>query len=175
MLQEWDVALVSGNGSTLPELNAQHRHSQRKIFSKASVLFVGGTKMRLGGRSDLAVCMPEEDRQYLSEFKVTNGKEPAASVYRSRMNRPLMLLYFLEPKNHETTVSPHEPMQPYEREPNALPLVGVHLSFPKGEGAVENRETVTFIVNTVWQKFNNAITEFDITDADADDLEGFEE
>jgi hypothetical protein len=173
-LQDWDVALISGSGSSLPSLNSEHKHSERKIYKKGDILFVGGSKMRLGGRSDLSICMNETQESALEKYKQETGKEPPASVYRTQMERPLMLLYFLEPKHHETAVPADAPMQPYQKEPEGIPLVGVHLSFPRGDSSIAERETITFLVNKVWQRFNNTMAEFDITDADGDDIENLE-
>jgi hypothetical protein len=175
ILQDWDIALISGSGKVLPEANAKHKQSARKIYSKGDVLYVGGNKMRLGGRSDLAICMSAKQEALIEEYKSTYKKEAPASAYRAIMERPLMLLYFMEPKPHETNADAVAPMQPYEPQDLEIPLVGVHLSFPRGTGSVAERETVTFLVNKVWQRFNDSMAEFDITDSENDDQEPLEE
>ncbi len=176
ILQDWDVALISGSGDDLLQINSKHKKTARRIYQKGDILYVGGVKMRLGGRSDLAICMSAEQEAIIAQYKIDNKKEAPASAYRAIMERPLMLLYFLQTKTHDGQPVPDDaPMKPFMTPSNETPLVGVHLSFPRGDGPIAERETVTFIVNTVWQRFNQTMAEFDITDSENEDIEDTED
>ena len=169
-MQKWDVMVMGGNSSTpVPLINSTQRLVTRAIYKNGGTLFIGGEKMRLGGRGDISQVLTKSQKEFV--IQESAPMEPSDAKYRMLLKNPLLIIYPIEPKTLDALQASRRKKQNLENlyvpDPSDPPVVGLHFSFPVGEGQVEEAETVTYLVNKVYAR-NNQLYE-DATELDGDE------
>lgn len=147
-VEYWDVILMSGEGAN-NGLVANRRNVSRKLNTQASdpgIAYVSGTSRRLGGSADIAQVLPKEVRSDVKSK--THRKLPKAEEYSARIERPVMILYPLEPKVITSAASSAD--SPDATVNLSHPLVGVSIAFPK-QSSSSDSDTL-YMANTVWKR-----------------------
>lgn len=169
-MQKWDVMVMGGNSNTsLPLINNSQKLVTRAIYENSGTLFIGGEKMRLGGRGDISQVLTKSQKDLVAQEAAP--KEPSDNSYRMHLKNPLLIIYPIEPKTLRSLQASKRKKPKLEKlyvpAPSDPPVVGLHFSFPVGDADIEEGETVTYLVNKVYAR-NNQLYE-DATELDGDD------
>jgi hypothetical protein len=144
----WDVILMGGEGAD-NGLGQSQGTVRRKLNIQATdpgIAYVSGSSRRLGGSADISQVLPKEIRADVKSK--TARKLPSADEYSARVERPVLILYPLEPvlvKNIQLGDGTSE-----ERLMLSKPLVGVGIAFPK-QSSTTDSDTL-YMANTVWKR-----------------------
>jgi hypothetical protein len=144
----WDVILMGGEGVD-NGLGQSQGTVRRKLNIQATdpgIAYVSGSSRRLGGSADISQVLPKEIRADVKSK--TARKLPSADEYSARVERPVLILYPLEPvlvKNIQLGDGTSE-----ERLVLSKPLVGVGIAFPK-QSSTTDSDTL-YMANTVWKR-----------------------
>jgi hypothetical protein len=153
----WDIVLMQGlSPEILPIDGRTEKLVSRSITLNQDTLFVGGTKMRLGGRGDVSQGLTKEQKDYV-QAQTEKGKSPSDKDFRAKLERPLLVIYPMWPKIPAAKGKPGgKKVAPNYVVPGTYtePIIGLALSFPPGKGVESENETVTYLVNTVFARQN---------------------
>jgi hypothetical protein len=170
-MQSWDVMVMGGQSrNSLSLIGEEHKLVTRAIYEHNGSLYIGGSKMRLGGRGDIAQILDSESRNKAIQDAET--KEPSDANYRRYLKNPLLIIYPIEAKSAEAISKPVDsPKRPkfeklYVPETGSEPIIGLHFSFPPGDGVEEDTETVSYMANKVYVRNRNLYE--DATEAEGD-------
>lgn len=147
-VEYWDVILMSGEGAD-NSLFANRGNVTRKLNTQASdpgIAYVSGTARRLGGSADIAQVLPKDVR--LDVKSKTKKKLPSAEEYSARIERPVLILYPLEPNVVTSPASTADSPEVTVR--LSHPLVGLSIAFPKQSSS--NDSDTLYMANTVWKR-----------------------
>jgi hypothetical protein len=163
-MKTWDVVFVSGNSEldAFPGLNGVKKVN-RAIYLREGVLYSGGTKLRLGGRSDEGQIL--DDTQFREAQNAANGKEPGDRHFRAQLVKPLLLVYSIDPSVDNGAVNVTQRDAGYNRflpGEESYPLVGLHIAFPIGDSSIDPdaaSELVSWTVGKIWLQQNSLVME----------------
>ena len=162
-ISSWDVILVTGSGPELTEfdLPLSRKAVKRSIMQKKNdeTLYISGGRRRLGGPSDLAAALSEEEKSEVGE-----GSNPSQLDYRRKLNRPVLVIYPIVAKEDDQAAA-IEVKQPkandkskdytrYISPDGQVPFVGFGVSFPATSAKNKDETKIKYIVNKVWERLN---------------------
>lgn len=171
-LDLWDVAVIGGSVVENPESfgsRSLRLVSRGMSLSDDGALLISGTNRRVAGSSDIGVLLTDVDRADLKSQNLPISEK----AYRSRLSRPAILLYFIQPPD---TGKPLGGVagKPLNLSPNT-PIVAVKVVFPAdplGLGHDAQSESgVRYLINAVLQKAWLPEFGLDLDEADLDDLD----
>lgn len=164
-MKTWDIVIASGqsNLKAFPGLIETQKVS-RAIYERDGVLYSGGSKLRLGGRSDEGQVL--DDDAYSRAVEAAKGKGPGDLHFRAQLTRPLMIIYPIDPAvDDQMALSIANPSTSFTRFNPAeaeYPLVGLHIALPFGDSSIpfeDDSDLVSWLVNLTWLENNNLLTE----------------
>lgn len=163
-LVEWDVLLPGGTGQNVASIKAfEHKAIPRKMDKgMGSMLRVSGTKLRVGtGGLTKYGLTDDEIKRAEKEFRSrSNARSVSDKGYLIEGRRPLLILYFIQPKFDNPE---HKPA--FLKDKDTLAAYGI--GFPRtGEDA--NGRYAKYVLNVVEQRNIGINDEED--DVDYDDL-----
>ncbi len=146
-LKQWDVAIPSGSARERVMVAGLEIVPARREMQRTGTKFqpVG---RRLGSENDEAIGLTEEQKETAVSrrdgYRERGDKHhPLALCYRELRNRPLLLLYLIEPTGKDE--------QTYSGPPETRPIVSAGLSFPRYNDE-NGRGMITWKTNQVYQQ-----------------------
>jgi len=137
-LQNWDVVIPNGSVPEISFANVRVRPARRKITVREGVIWVSGSKARVGSRGIEREGMPEDAvRTIEQEYRAQGEKSVPDRVFREHRASPLLLIH---------VVSPVFEGAPYDT--GDIPLIALGLSFPVFDDR-EMAKKVLYRVNLV--------------------------
>ena len=164
-MKSWDIVVASGQSKlkAFPGLIETQKVS-RAIYEKDGILYSGGSKLRLGGRSDEGQVLDEE--AYAKAVAAAKGKGPGDLHFRAQLKQPLLIIYPIDPAVDDSgALLPPSSNTSFTRfmPPEAeYPLIGLHIALPFGDPAIpfeDDSDLVSWLVNLTWLENNNLLTE----------------
>lgn len=137
-LQTWDVVIPNGGEPETAFANVNVQPARRKITVREGVIWVSGSKARVGSRGIEREGIPEETvRAVEQEWRAENKGSVPDVRFRERRTSPLLLIH---------VISPFFEDKPYDTGSN--PLIALGLSFPVFDDC-EMAKKVLYRVNLV--------------------------
>lgn len=168
-MKTWDVVFMTGDGTNpaFEGTSIAGNRVSRSIYERDGILYAGGQKLRLGGKGDEGQVLSKEVVEQLKKDLIgTKSSEPTDSHFRSRLDRPLLIIYPIDisktasvkgsEKQHQKGFNRFQPADP------DFKILGVHIAFPLGDNsfdADQESELVEWYVNKPWVEQNSLITE----------------
>ena len=170
-LRTWNVVVVGG-GSDVTELvdGVPVRRVRRKLELKTGEVLISGDRRRVAGTSDLGLTLDSDQRRELVLHANSRGRRVTERDYRSKLARPTLMLYFIEPSESTSNLV-------VDALPAGFPLVAVKVSFPADpdgpEHELRNKAGVKYLINTVLRKDWLPELYMDLSEQDEADLDEF--
>jgi hypothetical protein len=169
-LRTWDLVVVGGSSAAVESIGAGGvRRPRRTVKVGADGLFVSGNSRRVAGSADLGLLLTKEKQ---SAVRVAaEGKTVAERNYRAHLERPAILLYFIEPDwIGESALKNQNSLNGSD-----VPLLAVKVAFPADpEGIAHDARAAsgaTYLINTVLQRDWLQGLALDLEDDDRRDLD----
>lgn len=155
-IQNWDVVIMAGESrrvdTSLHEQGLALVSRQVKIKPGGGLLYVGGKKQRLGGVSDLGSTLTTEQLTKIKDKAKLAKRVPSSYDFRRELKNPLLLIYPVEAQKPVGGVDTPQDWKAYTTEPEATPLIGIHVAFPKRTDDYQTGPKIKYIVGTVFQR-----------------------
>jgi hypothetical protein len=158
-LQNWDVVIPNGGEPEISFANVRVLPAKRKITVREGVVWVSGSKARVGSRGIEREGIPEETvRAIEQEYKAQNKGNVPDREFRDHRANPLLLIH---------VVSPFLDDKPYDTGGN--PLVALGLSFPVFDDTAMAKKVVYRVNLVEWRAMLEEAIDDD-TQEDSDDV-----
>lgn len=159
-LQTWDVAVIQGAGDVheLPGIQPPYRCVQRTMGrSHDAGWLVSDNKRRVAGTGDVAVGLdPRVKEEVRDDYFAENGSEKSVpdKAYVGRLDRPLLLLYFIQGRYSVARDSTAAESSKVTEDVPCNPMVATVIAIPGSAEQTLPADNVTYTMNTVAQRMH---------------------
>jgi hypothetical protein len=168
-METWDVVVMTGDGTNkaFEGSTIEGTRVSRSIYERDNTLYAGGQKLRLGGKGDEGQVLSREVVEEIKRERIgKKPSEPSDLHFRSRLVRPLLILYPIDlsyaPAGAGVKKQLDKGFKRFEPTDPNFKLLGIHVAFPIGDGvydADQESELVEWYVNKPWIEQNGLVTE----------------
>ena len=169
-LSEWDVLLQTGIGSPSNFADIKELRPLQRTFaagiSDPETLIVGMGKSRLGSAGDIKAALSAKGLQEIANRTSPLPPNPSGSDYAYYLERPLLVLYPIEPQSEPRKMGNLKMASPHEYDGLVL---GLGVAFPGPEGQEWFNSGPKYMLNSVFQRTNSTLFDWDEAEEYEDD------